>query len=265
MMSDEKKSTDGRSSRSKVDDLMASQVAYYRAHAPRYDDWWLGEGRHDRGERYRSEWASEISTVLAALSALAPFGDVLEFAGGTGNWTVELARSADSITVVDSSPEAVAIAQGKVASGDVSWIIEDIFDYRPKRQYDTVFFSFWLSHVPPERFDHFWRLVADSLLPGGRAVFIDNAHPSLASQVPELSPLPSDPAGNSIAGIDSVTDLDTGISTRIAADGSSYELVKIWRKPDELETRLKLLGWDIEVTATDWAFIYGHGSRAEPS
>jgi hypothetical protein len=29
----------------------------------------------------------------------------------------------------------------------------------PDRRYDVVFFGFWLSHVPLERFDAFWSMV----------------------------------------------------------------------------------------------------------
>jgi SAM-dependent methyltransferase len=245
-----------------VEDLMASQIAYYRAHAPRYDDWWFRENQHDLGDAFRSKWESEVSRVLVELTAFAPLGDVLEFAGGTGNWTVELARLAESVTIVDASPEAVAIAQEKVTSGNVTWIVEDIFKYRPERRYDTVFFSFWLSHLPTERFDQFWALVDVCLVPDGRVFFIDNAHPS---GVPECTQLHSDPTGSSIAGIDSVTDLSTGISTRLAADGATYDLVKIWREPDELRYRLASLGWDVHGATTEWAFIYGHGSRAAHS
>ena len=64
------------------------------------------------------------------------------------------------VTVVDSSPEAVDIARSKV-SGDVGWQVADVFEFRPERTYDTVSFSFWLSHVPIERFASFWELVGE--------------------------------------------------------------------------------------------------------
>jgi SAM-dependent methyltransferase len=253
-----------RDSESIVEDIMASQIAYYRAHAPRYDDWWVREGRHDLGERFRSRWEYEISTVRAALTAEAPFGDVLEFAGGTGNWTVELARLADVVTVVDASPEATAIARQKVASHNVTWLVEDIFYYRPNRRHDTVFFSFWLSHVPEEQFNQFWELVADCLASDGRVFFVDNAHPTLARDVvPELSPYQqSESSASSLAAADGITDLTTGISTRLAADGATYDLVKIWRTPEVLQSRLRVLGWNLQVATTEWAFLYGYGSRA---
>ena len=198
--------------------------------------------------------------LKTSLSELEPFGEVLEFAGGTGNWTAELAPVATSITVVDSSPETAAIAREKIATGSVNWIIQDIFKYRPERRYDTVFFSFWQSHVPPELFDRFWSIVADCLAPEGRVVFIDNAHPSSAGNEHEFSPR-NELTSTSATGIDGVTDLSTGVATRLAADGATYELIKIWRTPDELEARLTKLGWDVAVSPTEWAFIFGHGSR----
>ena len=114
-----------------VDDLLASQIDYYRADAPKYDDWWSGTGKHDHGDRYRQSWESEIAALRAALTARAPLGDVLEFAGGTWKWTAELVPLADSVTVVDAAPEAVAVAQRKVRSEKVAWVIDDIFGHRP--------------------------------------------------------------------------------------------------------------------------------------
>ena len=244
------------------DELLASQIAYYRAHAPRYDDWWFRRRRYDLGEDVRARWQAEIAAVRSALHDFAPLGTVLEIAGGTGNWTVELAPLADSVTVVDASPEAVAIAQEKVA-GNVEWVVRDVFSYRPLHRFDTVFFGFWLSHVPLDRFDDFWRLVADCLTADGRVFFLDNAHPSLGRQVdPKLFQWPEEPASTPlISGIDSVTDLETGVSTRRTADGQVYDVVKIWWEPGLLQERLEALGWDARVTTTEWAFLYGHASR----
>ena len=244
------------------DDLLASQIAYYRAHAPRYDDWWFRRRRYDLGEDVRVRWQTEIATVRSALDDFAPLGTVLEIAGGTGNWTVEVASRADSVTVVDASPEAVAIARGKVA-GNVEWVVHDVFNYRPPHRFDTVFFGFWLSHVPLDRFDDFWGLVADCLTADGRVFFIDNAHPSLGRQVdPKMFRWPEEPeSATLVAGIDSVTDVESGVSTRRTADGQLYDVVKIWWEPDPLRARLEALGWDAAVTTTEWAFLYGDAVR----
>jgi hypothetical protein len=98
--------------------------------------------------------------------------------------------------------------------------------------------------------------------PGGRVIFIDNAHPERSSQTaPQFFGSECSTEGRTVRGIDSVTDLDTGIARRTAADGESYELVKIWWEPEQLQERLAELGWDVQVTPTEWAFIFGFGSR----
>ena len=242
------------------DHLLASQIAYYRAHPPRYDDWWFRRNKHDLGEDARLQWETQVAEVRSALLAFAPLGTVLEIAGGTGNWTAELTTVADSVTVVDASPEAVALARSKV-TGNVEWLVTDVFRYQPPQRFDTVFFAFWLSHVPLDRFEQFWDLVAASLTSEGRVFFIDNAHPSLSWHADVDIFRPPDPQSTVVPGIDSVTDLETGVSTRRAADGETYDVVKIWGRADELRDRIASLGWDVRVNTTEWAFLYGDARR----
>jgi hypothetical protein len=46
-------------------------------------------------------------------------------------------------------------------------------------------------------------------------------------------------------------------------DGTAYRLVKVPHQPDDLETRLGELGWDIKVAATAGPFYWGAGSRGK--
>src|SRR5690242_2550188 len=92
-------------SQKKTDSILAEQIRYYRERAPEYDQWFLRLGRYDHGEAQNRQWFAEVEQVGAALTRFHPAGRVLEFAGGTGWWTQELARFADSLTVVDSAPE----------------------------------------------------------------------------------------------------------------------------------------------------------------
>jgi demethylmenaquinone methyltransferase/2-methoxy-6-polyprenyl-1,4-benzoquinol methylase len=141
------------------DDLLAEQRASYRARAPEYDDWWLRRGRYDRGEADAREWGKQVATVAAALDGFGPKGDVLELAGGTSWWTERLARTATRLTVVDSSPEMLERNRARVGRADVEYVNADLFEWRPPRTYDLVFFSFWISHVPRARLASFWALV----------------------------------------------------------------------------------------------------------
>ena len=115
------------------------------------------------------EWRRQVATVETALHAFEPTGKVLELAGGTGWWTQRLAETADGLTVVDSSPEALALNRERVGRPDVRYDVADLFGWRPDSSYDVVFFSFWLSHVPRTRFGDFWSLVRSCLAPSGRA------------------------------------------------------------------------------------------------
>jgi hypothetical protein len=64
--------------------LIREQIAYYRARADEYDEWWTRSGRYDRGPDQRARWLTEIGVIERALAAQAPLGDVLELACGTG-------------------------------------------------------------------------------------------------------------------------------------------------------------------------------------
>src|SRR5439155_11512712 len=116
------------------------------------------------------------------------------------------------LTVVDASAETLAINRTKLGddAARVEYIEADVFTWAPPRHYDVVFFSFWLSHVPYDRFDDFWLVVDRALAPGGRVLFVDNAHPKLArDKGPRIEiDLPID--DGVATGSDSVTDLVHG-------------------------------------------------------
>ncbi len=134
--------------------LVAEQVAYYRARAPDYDDAYLGKA-----------WDRSIDELPIA-------GDVLELACGSGHWTPMLAARARSVTAVDAAPEMLALARRRVRDPSVEFLQADLFDWRAPRRYDTVFFAFWLTHVPPARFAAFWSTVGAALAPGGQVCFV---------------------------------------------------------------------------------------------
>jgi demethylmenaquinone methyltransferase/2-methoxy-6-polyprenyl-1,4-benzoquinol methylase len=228
------------------DDLLAEQRSFYRARAPEYDDWWRRQGRYDRGEGEAREWHQQVTIVEAALAAFGATGAVLELAGGTGWWTARLAETADHLTVVDSSPETLALNRERVARADVDYVIADLFEWRPERPYDVVFFSFWLSHVPRARFAAFWTLVRTCLAPGGRAFLIDNR--------PDPAPRPNikDPF---------VAEYGPDLHLRRLTDGSEFRVVKVMYEPDELQSLIEAEGWRADIHATRW-FLFG---SAEPA
>jgi SAM-dependent methyltransferase len=228
-------------------DLLAEQRAFYRARAPEYDDWWQRRGRYDDGPDDAAEWNRQVQLVVQALDIFRPVGDILELAGGTGWWSQRLAQTATSLTVIDSSDETLRFNRARVGQPpgkSVTYIVADIFDWRPAQRYDTVFFSFWLSHVPRRLFEAFWALVESCLRPGGRAFLIDNRRdPTRVVQDPYI--------------IDEADD----VQRRRLDDGSEHRVVKVFYEPDDLAERLRRLGWVADVAATP-RFIYGSAVKS---
>ena len=219
--------------------LLTDQVSYYRARAGEYDEWFLRQGRYDRGPQHRAAWFGEIAIVEAALAETVHGGEVLELACGTGLWTRHLAANNQRVVAVDASPEVIAINRDRLRAANVEYIVADLFAWTPVQTFDAVFFSFWLSHVPPSRFDAFWAKVQAAVKPGGRAFFID----SLREQ--------SSTAINHDA-LD-----DSGVVRRKLNDGREFSIVKVFHDPSTLERQLLDAGWEGWVRATGQFFLYG--------
>jgi demethylmenaquinone methyltransferase/2-methoxy-6-polyprenyl-1,4-benzoquinol methylase len=149
--------------------------------------------------------------------------------------------SADHLTVVDASPEVLELNRARTGRADVDYQVADLFTWQPEKEYDVVFFSFWLSHVPRGRFRGFWSMVRSCLSPGGRVFLIDNHDdPAPAAEL-------KDPY---------VLEYRQDRHVRQLEDGRSYNVVKVMYQPAELEALLAQLGWSAEMHSTGW-FLYG--------
>jgi len=220
------------------------QIAYYQARATEYDEWFYRRGRYDRGPELNKRWFAEIDQMRKALDDFHPAGRVLELACGTGLWTEQLLGHAEHVTAVDVSGEMLAIAESRIQSNRVKYVQADIFAWQPSAQFDVIFFSFWLSHVPPERFDDFWRTVDQALHTGGRVFFVDSRYN------------PTSTAKNhQLEGAESTT------TTRRLNDGREYRIVKIFYEAEKLAKHLAELGWEFKVEETANFFLYGRGGR----
>jgi demethylmenaquinone methyltransferase/2-methoxy-6-polyprenyl-1,4-benzoquinol methylase len=209
-----------------LDELLAEQIAYYRARAGEYDE--TASFRAYQG----------YAELVAALDRFAPSGTVLELACGTGQWTAELAKRAASVTAVDASPEMLAINRDAVARDNVRYVESDLFKWSPPARYDAVFFSAWLSHVPPQRFEDFWGLVDRGLTDTGRVFMID--------ELPAVADIEHVLEGTVAPAVE-----------RPLRSGARHRAVKVWWEPGELIERLRKLGWRAEIHPVGWRFFYG--------
>jgi SAM-dependent methyltransferase len=114
-------------------------------------------------------------------------------------------------------------------------VVADIFSWEPTEKYGVVFFSYWLSHVPPTMFDAFWEAVRKALTPDGRFFFIDELKDAWRNEEHLREDFVHDPS--------------VPIVRRPLLDGRTFNVVKVFWDPDELEKRLSELGWSIKVHA----------------
>ncbi len=211
--------------------LLSSQRAYYERRAPDYSSLTKPSDRNTAGLLH-----AELARML--IDELRPGGDVLELACGPGMFTRELARHARTLTAVDASASMLARNRSEVSDSRIRYVEADLFAWEPDRAYDTVFFGFWLSHVPPTFFRQFWALLRECLAPGGRVAFVDE-----------------DDRGAAFEEVRLVEGVPT--ARRTLSDGTQFDIVKVYWEPAELQRRLTELGFDIGIRRVGETFMYG--------
>lgn len=214
--------------------LVRSQIDYYDLRAP---DYCVPGRRADRSGAV--VLPDELAPLL--VDAFAPSGDVLELACGPGGFTRELVRHASTLTAVDASARMLERARAATEGAPVRFVEADVLSWEPDATYDAVFFGFWLSHVPEPLFDAFWARVRSWLRPGGRVGFVDE-----------------DARGKHH---DDVRTVDgTSVARRMLADGTEFDIVKVFWDVEDLERRLRALGWDMSVERVGDTFLAGIGA-----
>lgn len=209
---------------------IARQIAYYRARAPEFD-----LSHHNPTPELR-----------AAIEDFAPRGRVLELACGTGIWTEEILRHPiDELTCIDAAPEMLAIHESRISDPRVHRQQHDLFSWTSDgERYDAVIFAFWLSHVPPTRFEEFWTSVRDALLPGGRVFFVDDDSRAEVTEEP-------------------IPDAEVPAVLRKLDDGTAHVAIKVFHDPDALQADLRSLGWTAEVRSAGDRFLVGSAAPGD--
>ena len=122
----------------------------------------------------------------------------------------------------------------------MQYVQADVFEWKPERQYDVVFFGFWLSHIPEDKFSGFWNTVRSALHPAGRVFFVDSL-----------------PNPESRAKDHPIADESSDRQARYLSDGRRFEIIKRYYRPELLTDLLERSGWDTTITDSGSFFLYG--------
>ncbi len=224
-----------------ADDILKSQLDYYRARAQEYDESVQQIGRFTNAAPENPAVEAELAQIRAALHKISPGKEVLELACGTGIWTQELLPIASKISALDGAPEMLDVNRAKLGrDARVQHECIDLFTWQPGRPYDLVFFAFWLSHVPPERLETFLDRVMRATQIGGQLFIVD------------------EPAGGRQLSGASEADYT---QTRQLHDGRSFQIIKLYHNPAEIRAKLEARGFGSFEGMTGEYFFYLCGTR----
>jgi 2-polyprenyl-3-methyl-5-hydroxy-6-metoxy-1,4-benzoquinol methylase len=224
------------------DDLVSEQIEYYEQRAAEYEDLYFRRGAYDLGAERNAAWKAETDAAERALEEFAATGNVLEIACGTGLLTRFLVGTATTLTAVDAASATIELNRGRYAADHVTYVLADVFSWEPAggQRFDAIVFGFFLSHVPPERFEPFWNRLRGWLTPGGRVFFVDD----VAAR------------GGTYFG-DVVEGRSGYAHRRTLVDGRTFTIVKRFYDPAQLVGMLDDLGWNATVGTTGAEFLIG--------
>jgi demethylmenaquinone methyltransferase/2-methoxy-6-polyprenyl-1,4-benzoquinol methylase len=220
--------------------LLAEQIRYYEERAPIYEQLYFLQGRYAvEDPAVAATWRRETAALEGFVKGLDASGTVLELACGNGLWTRFLAPRASTLVAVDSSNRMIERNREWVGDPTVRYVQADLFTWDQPERFDLIFAGFFLSHVPPARWNDFWQKVARWLAPGGVLAFVDDVWG------------PDRPrSGDRVAG-----GPDHAHIRRL--DDEEFTIVKRFFRPDELVGAFATAGFDAQVDATGEHFLFG--------
>lgn len=221
------------------DELLRTQMTYYDDQADGYEDQWFRRGAHDGGAEDNARWFEETAVVEAMVADLDASGDVLDLAAGSGVWTRLLAPRAQRLVAVDASRRMLAQNRAHYGESHVEYVRADVFSWDTDDRFDLIVMGFFVSHVPPARFEELWARLRTWLRPAGCVWLVDERWQSGFPRA----------GGRSLGG--------PSHAHRRRLGGRHYTIVKLFYTPEEITAKLDALGWDADMRGTGERFYAG--------
>ena len=203
------------------------------------------EGRGRKGDRWfsrkgglwftlllRPDVSTERSLLLPLLMGIAVHRAVERYG-------IQARIKLPNDVLVDGKKLCGILCENRIQESTIRYVVADLFEWWPTETYDFVFFGYWLSHVPASRFNRFWEMIRAALKPGGRAFFVDGLQTELST-------------AQGHAPLD-----ESGVTERQLNDGRTFNIVKVFHDPGQLQRQLQDLGWSGVTQTTARFFYYG--------
>ncbi|HXI06750.1 MAG: class I SAM-dependent methyltransferase [Phreatobacter sp.] len=193
---------------------------YYRARAAEYDLFYQAPERQNDLAQLKS-WLIERTRGQS----------ILEIAAGTGYWTEVVAPVAKAVTATDLNAETLEIAATRQLGDRVILRVADAYALpKPAMAFDVGMAHLWWSHVGRQKRKRFLSHFASRLRPGATLLMIDQLYvEGFTSPVSQ-----QDRWGNRY-------------TIRRLKDGSTYEIIKNFPQPGELEEAFREVCTNISV------------------
>ena len=200
----------------------ANLVEYYSQRAAEYDQ------IYERPERQ-----ADLDRLRELVHQHHVGRRVLEVACGTGFWTQQIARVAQSVFASDVSHEVLEVARNRCyPSGRVRFAVVDAYALDSvSGPFNSGFAGFWWSHVSKMDLPRFLRSFHFCLGQGARVTFVDNRF--------------IDSASTPIAARD---ESENTYQDRRLADGRAFRVLKNFPSEDELRTAVSSDAVNVEIT-----------------
>jgi SAM-dependent methyltransferase len=183
------------------------------------------------GRKLEEDPREFVQAIIAELTQLVNGKSVLEVACGTGNWTRLVAPGARRVTATDYSEGMLTVARSRQIP-NTRFLLADACDRRALGdERHEVGLALWLvSHLPLSRWHDFITAFHAHLKPGAKVLLIDDIR-RLDDGDPWYSKLDS---------------RDTH-EIRQLPNGESYEIVKTYFTPEQLQSLLEPYAENLEI------------------
>lgn len=166
---------------------------------------------------------------------------VLEIACGTGYWTEQISKTANSILATDINQVVIDIANSRQYNNNVTFQVIDMNNLSVDKPFDAIFGGFIWSHILLQDLDNFILKLKSLINEKGEIVFIDS------KQVENTN--------HDKKSITRVDQFNNTFQTRELENGTKHEVLKNFPNEKFLKDKLSSISNEINIIELEHYWI----------